>query len=323
MKIWKTLEQANQDMNALNAFSAITIGNFDGVHRGHQVIIGRTLELAKSLSGQAIVVSFSNHTDNVLGDQPPLLNQPEIRTGLLSGLNVDGLLMVDFNREFAALTPEMFFEKWLVEGLKVRAIVVGYDFKFGAEGRGNYQLLQELCNAKSIIHEQMEAVTEDGHIISSSKIRQLIMDGKIELANKMLGYHFEIAGTVVHGEQRGRRMGFPTANIQLGPQYLLPAYGVYLVEFFVNGKAFFGIANVGKKPTFGSYAPLIEVHILDNHLDLYQKEARVRFLKFIRPETQFVNVETLKKQIAKDIEMARIYIQETEVLHKSFEANLN
>ncbi len=309
MKIWEKLGEAKQDLT--NAISAVTIGNFDGVHRGHQMIIRSTIELARQISGQAIIVSFSNHTDGIVGERPPLLNQPVIRKELLSKLGVDGLLVIEFNREFAELTPEIFFEQWLVKGLKSRAIVVGYDFKFGAAGRGDYQLLQQLCNPKDIVHKQIDAVREDGQIISSSMIRQLISAGKIELANEMLGYHFEIVGTVAHGEQRGRTLGFPTANIQLDPQYLLPAYGVYLVEFVVEGKTFSGVAGVGVKPTFGIYAPMIEVYVLDTEQDFYNKTVRVRFLRFLRAETQFTDADALKKQIAVDVKMARIYLQET------------
>ncbi len=309
MKIWEKLGEAKQDLT--NTISAVTIGNFDGVHRGHQMIIRSTIELARQLSGQAIVVSFSNHTDGIVGERPPLLNQPVIREELLSKLGVDGLLVIEFNREFAELTPEIFFEQWLVKGLKTRAIVVGYDFKFGAAGRGDYQLLQQLCNPKDIVHKQIDAVREDGQIISSSMIRQLISAGKIELANEMLGYHFEIVGTVAHGEQRGRTLGFPTANIQLDPQYLLPAYGVYLVEFVVEGKTFLGVAGVGVKPTFGIYAPMIEVYVLDTEQDFYNKTVRVRFLRFLRAETQFTDADALKKQIAVDVNMARIYLRET------------
>ncbi len=312
MKIWETLREAKQDLT--NTVSAVTIGNFDGVHRGHQMIIRSTIELARQISGQAIVVSFSNHTDAIVSERPPLLNQPVIRQDLLSGLGVDGLLVIEFNREFAELTPEIFFEQWLVDGLKTRAVVVGYDFKFGAAGRGDYQLLQQLCNPKDIVHKQIAAVKEDGQIISSSMIRQLISAGKIELANEMLGYHYQIVGTVAHGEQRGRTLGFPTANIQLAPQYLLPAYGVYLVEFMVGDKTFSGVAGVGVKPTFGIYAPLIEVYVLDTEQDFYNKAVKVRFLKFLRAETQFSDAPALKKQIAADVQRARMYLRETTVL---------
>jgi riboflavin kinase/FMN adenylyltransferase len=308
MKIWKNLTQASEELKILNAVSAVTIGNFDGVHRGHQAIIRRTTELARQIAGYAIIITFSSHTNNVLDRQPPLLNQPPIRKELFSKQEFDGLLEIDFDQEFATLTPEAFFQTWLVEGLNARAVVVGYDFRFGAKGRGDFALLQKVANAKQILTEQLPAVVESGEIISSSKIRQLIMAGNIETANKMLGYPFQISGVVVKGEQRGRILGFRTANIHLDPEYVLPAYGVYIVDFAIEGTVFKGVASVGVKPTFGEYAPLIEVHLLDTECDLYYKEVRVSFLKYIRPEIHFPDADSLKTQIAKDVQEARAYI---------------
>jgi riboflavin kinase/FMN adenylyltransferase len=308
MRIWNSLEQAKQELKILKAATAVTIGNFDGVHRGHQVIIERTVQLAKAFSGQAVVISFASHTETVLGKQPQLLNQPDIRKGLLAKLGVDALLEIEFNQQFATLSPEAFFQTWLVDGLRAQAIVIGYDFRFGAKGRGDFNLLQNLCASQQIIIEQIPPVQDQGDIISSSIIRQLIAGGDIELANRMLGYPFEIMGEVVLGEQRGRSLGFPTANIHLAPEYVLPAYGVYLVSFEALGQAYYGVASVGVKPTFGVYSPLIEVHLLDTTIDLYHKEARVRFLRFIRPEIRFRSVDELKEQIVRDIVIARKYL---------------
>jgi riboflavin kinase/FMN adenylyltransferase len=308
MKIWHSLAQANHELLSKKTNSTVTIGNFDGVHRGHQAIIGRTIQLAKQISGQAVVVSFTNHTEKFLGEQPGLLNQPVIRRELMAQLGLDALLEIKFDEHFAALTPEDFFQIWLVEGLQAHAVVVGHDFRFGAGARGDFQLLQILNVDNRMSIEQMPAVAENGEIISSSRIRQLIAAGSIEIANKMLGYPFEIEGIVVKGEQRGRTLGFPTANIHLGPEFLLPAYGVYLVDFTVDGVLYNGIANVGVKPTFGVYSPLIETYLLDTNIDLYQKNARIRFLRFIRPEIRFSDSEALKKQMIKDVQAGRRYL---------------
>jgi riboflavin kinase / FMN adenylyltransferase len=305
MRIWSSLEQVKQELSILKAYTAVTIGNFDGVHRGHQTIIHRTVQLAKAISGQAVVVSFASHTETVLGKQPQLLNQPAIRRNLLDKLGVDVLLEIEFNRQFATLSPEAFFQTWLIEGLKARAIVIGYDFRFGAEGRGDFNLLQNLNVSKQLMIEQIPPVLDKGAIISSSKIRQLITEGEIELANSMLGYPFEIMGEVVPGEQRGRSLGFPTANIHLAPEYLLPAYGVYFVSFAALGKVYYGVASVGVKPTFGVYSPLIEVYLLDTTVDLYHKDAKVSFLRFIRPEIRFQDSRELINQITQDVESAK------------------
>lgn len=305
MQIWNSIDHAAQNIAAANTHSVVTIGNFDGVHRGHQAIIRRIIELAQATQKISVVVTFANHTDSILEKQPPLLNQPSIRRELLWQQGLDAILEVEFSQELAALSPELFFERWLVDRLRARAIVVGHDFKFGAKGSGDYRLLRQLGSPEQIAIEQFPPVFANGIVISSSEIRQLILKGDIELANQMLGYAFTIVGEVVAGEQRGRKLGFPTANIYLGPEYLLPAYGVYLVTFNVEKQTYHGIASVGVKPTFGGSDPLIEVHLFDAALDLYHKTAKVGFLKFIRPEMRFSNPDTLREQIIKDVETGK------------------
>jgi riboflavin kinase/FMN adenylyltransferase len=305
MKIWNSLAEAAEEQAVLKAGTAVTIGNFDGVHRGHRRIIGRTTQLAQKIAGQAVVISFSNHSDLFLGRPTLLLNQPSIRHRLLNELGIDILLEVEFNQPLANLSPEEFFYTWLIEGLKTKAVVIGHDFRFGAGGRGDFNLLLKEGAAKQIIIEQIPAIIEKGEVISSSKIRQLIAEGDIKTANEMLGYPFEITGKVVIGEHRGRSLGFPTANIHLEPQYILPAYGVYLVSFIVDGTVLYGVANVGVKPTFGINAPLTEVYLLDTTLDLYGKEVRIAFLQFIRRELKFLNSDELKQQMTQDVRLAR------------------
>ncbi len=308
MQIWNSIKQAAQSIAAANTYSAITIGNFDGIHRGHQAIIRRTVELGQAKNLLSMVLTFTNHTGSFLGERPLLLNQPGLRRELLRRQGLDAILEVEFDHELAKLHPEPFFNEWLVERLRARAIVVGHDFKFGAKGSGDYRLLRRIGSERQIDIEQIPPIHANGIIISSSKIRQLIRHGQIELANQMLGYRFAIIGEVVAGEQRGRRLGFPTANIRLAPEYLLPAYGVYLVAFTVEGQTYDGIAGVGVKPTFGVYDPLIEVHIFDLSMDLYNKTVQIEFVRFIRPEIHFPNADTLRQQITKDIETAKGFI---------------
>ncbi len=309
MFYWNSLEEAHVELERLNRNTVVTVGNFDGVHRGHQAIISRVVEWADRTGGLGLLFSFSNHTDSLLGDKPLFLNQPAVRNVLLAELGLDACLEIEFNKEFAGLSPEGFFSNWLVEGLRAKAIVVGYDFKFGAKGRGDFAFLQALGASRGINVEQAPPVTVEGEVISSSKIRQLLTDGNLDLANKMLGYHYKITGEVIKGEQLARSMGFPTANIRLEPEYLLPAYGVYLVSFTVAGDIYKGIANVGVKPTFGDYKPLIEVHVFDFDMDLYHRRVQVDFLKFIRPERSFPGIEALKIQIEEDIKQAKDLLQ--------------
>lgn len=308
MRVWKSILEARQELNEKKAATVLTIGNFDGVHRGHQMIMQRTVELAKKLGALATVFSFSNHSDSLLGEKPFLINTPEIRQRMLEKQGIEAFLEVKFDDGFAHLNPEIFFQTYLVDGLHVQGIVVGYDFKFGAAGRGDYALLQTLGKESRVEIVKVAPYKVDNMIVSSSLIRQLLAEGHIEKANQMLGYNFVIEGEVIPGEQRGRKLGFPTANLQLEPDYLLPCYGVYLVCLTVESKHFYGIANVGIKPTFGKYQPLVEVYLLDVEVNLYQKQVKVEFLRFIRPENRFSGPESLKNQIAKDVETARTFI---------------
>jgi riboflavin kinase/FMN adenylyltransferase len=310
MQTWKTILQARQELSKTKETTVVTIGNFDGVHCGHQAIMQRTVELAQQMNCLAVVLTFHNHTDDFWGEPPFLLNNPDIRQQLLAGQGIDRLLEVEFDRNFAALEPETFFHTWLRDGLHVQAVVVGYDFCFGANKRGNYQLLQGLGRDYQVMVERVPPVYLDNEVISSSKIRQLLAEGRIDRANRMLGYPFLVTGSVMHGKQIARQMGFPTANIHIDEKYLLPCYGVYLVKLSFAGKGFYGLANVGIKPTFGKSAPLIEVYLFDVEVNLYHQLVRVEFIKFIRPENRFSGPEALEKQIARDIEVARGYLSE-------------
>lgn len=309
MKIWNSILQARQEISKLKMSSVVTIGNFDGVHRGHQAIIRRTLELAQELNSLAIVLTFANHTEKVLGEAPLLLNTPLFRRALLARQGVDALLEVEFTPNLADMEPEIFFETWLIKGLNIKALVIGHDFHFGSGGRGEYRLLKLMADQAGILLERVAPLQEDGEIISSSKIRQMLAEGRIEQANRMLGYNFMIEGEVIKGEQIGRRLGYPTANIRLKPEYLLPCYGVYLVMLSFEDQSYFGIANVGIKPTFGKSYPLVEVYLFDVEINLYRKMVRVEFLRFIRPENRFAGPEALKAQIARDVETARSFLR--------------
>lgn len=309
MKIWSSILQARQEMGKLKKSSVATIGNFDGVHRGHQAIIKQTLANASQLNSLAIALTFSNHTESLLGEAPLLINMPLIRRELLAEQGLDALLEVEFTQTLANLEPEIFFKTWLIEAFNIRALVVGHDFRFGSDGRGDYQLLEQMADAKGILLERMVPIQEDGMVISSSKIRQLLAEGHIEQANRMLGYNFLIEGEVIEGERLGRKLGYPTANIRLKSEYLLPCYGVYLVRLFVENSFYFGIANVGIKPTFGKSHPLVEVYLFDVELNLYHKTVRVQFLRFIRPENRFAGPEALRAQIAHDVEVAQGFLK--------------
>lgn len=310
MKIWQTILQARQELNKSKQTTVLTIGNFDGVHRGHQQIMRRTVDMARQHDSLAVVLTFKVHSDALMGEQPLLLNTSALRQSLLAREGIDRLLEVEFDRNFAALEAEVFFQTWIVQGLHAKGVVVGYDFRFGAGRRGNFELLQSLGRKEQVRIEQVPPVYEAGEVISSSKIRQLLAEGQTDLANRMLGYAFAIEGKVCKGEQLGRKLGFPTANVYLEPQYLLPCYGVYLVRLTDDDRSFFGVANVGIKPTFGKYRPLVEVYLFDVEVNLYGHLVQIEFLKFIRPENRFSGPEELKGQIARDVAVARSYLDQ-------------
>ncbi len=309
MKTWNSILQAGQKINELKMSSVVTIGNFDGVHRGHQAIIKRTLSLAQEHNSLAVALTFANHTESLLGEAPFLLNTSLFRRELLAKQGLDALLEVEFVQDLADMEPETFFETWLVKGLNIKALVIGHDFRFGQGGRGDFQLLNRLADETRIMLERVAPVQEDGEVISSSRIRQLLAEGRIEKANLMLGYNFMIEGEVIKGERLGRKLGYPTANIQLKPGYLLPCYGVYLVRLSVEGVFYFGVANVGIKPTFGKSRPLVEIYLFDIEINLYRKMVQVEFLRFIRPESRFDGPEELKTQIMRDVEIARSFLK--------------
>lgn len=308
MHIWNSLDAARQELIQAAAHTVVTIGNFDGVHLGHRAIIGRALEMAKSSHCLGVVATFTNHTGSLWGKKPPLITTPAVRRAILSELGIDGLLEIEFNRDLAAMEPEKFFQSWIVDGLHARGLVVGYDFHFGNRARGDFELLQRLCEAGEIRIERVPPFNIDGEVASSSRIRELLAAGSLEAANRVLGEYYRLTGRVIQGEQRGRTLGFPTANLPLDPDFMVLRYGVYLVRMRVDGMEadeYYGLANIGVKPTFGHYNPLLEVYLIDVEPDLYSREVTVEFLHFIRNEIRFPDAAALVNQMRQDLEKAR------------------
>ncbi len=310
MKVWSSITQSQQELSKDSLATVVTIGNFDGVHRGHQAIIDRTVRLAKFQNLTSLAVTFINHTESLLHKAPPLINLPAIRRERLATQGLDALLELQFDQQLSETQPEEFFDLYLVKALRARLIVVGYDFRFGSNGRGDFTLLQSLGTQYGVAIERVEPVQIGGVTASSSKIRQYLLDGQLELANQMLGYDFYIESQVIPGEQRGRTIGFPTANLMIGKEFILPRYGVYCVRLTAGDQMYHGIANVGIKPTFGGEIPLVEVFLFDVSLNLYGNHVKVDFLRFIRSEARFSGLEELKEQIAKDIIVAKNFFND-------------
>jgi riboflavin kinase / FMN adenylyltransferase len=288
----------------------LALGNFDGVHLGHQRVIN--LARAAAEKGMACgVMSFEPHPRAVFNPGlPPFRLTPfRIKARLIEALNLDFLLMQHFDLAFATHTPKQFVDEVLVQGLGVSQVVVGYDYAFGKGRAGNVKQLQEMAASRGFTVSCVDPVTtEDGLICSSSRIREALVDGRPREAARLLGRDWEIEGRVEHGDQRGQQLGFPTANIALD-EYLRPAAGVYAVRAGVDhGGAtrwLSGVANLGLRPTFGKTDTLLEVHVFDFDGDLYGRHVRVALVEFLRPERKFDGIDSLKAQIVQDCAAAR------------------
>ena len=286
----------------------ITIGSFDGVHLGHCKIIDRLNAIAHKQQGESVVMTFSPHPRLVLFPHEKdlqLLTTNEEKTQLLEKTGIKHLIFYPFTKEFAKKSYVEFVRDILVSQLKIKALVVGHDHRFGKNREGNYQLLQELSEKYNFILERLDAITIDQSAISSTTIRKALEEGDVEKANLYLGYIFNLQGTVIEGVRLGRKIQFPTANIEVNDsQKIIPANGVYAVKVFVDGHSFRGMLNIGTKPTVNTqpFHKNIEVHLLNYSGDLYHQTITVGFIKKLRDETRFSSVEELKKQLMKDKE---------------------
>jgi riboflavin kinase / FMN adenylyltransferase len=290
------------------AGSAVAIGVFDGVHRGHQAVFSA---LAAASDGLPLVaMTFSTHPDAVVRDlpAPPSLTTIERRLELFTEFGVEVAAMIDFTEDTMRLSPDEFVRCYLVDGLAARTVAVGNDFRFGHGASGTVDTLRILGRRYGFDIVATPIVTVYGTEVRSSTIRSAIASGGVELAARMLGRAFEIEGEVVPGDARGRTIGFPTANVSVPTGFVRPAGGVYAVRCTVDGSVYDGVSNVGTRPTFGGGPELIEVHLLDVDLDLYGRTVRVAFVDRIRSEQRFSSVEELVDQITSDIDRARLVL---------------
>ena len=287
------------------------LGNFDGVHRGHQAVIGAAAEDAARLGAPLVVVTFEPHPRRFFRpDDPPfLLTTFRSKVLQLGALGVDVLLVLRFDRAMSEMTAEDFARKVLIGGLAPRQITIGYDFHFGHRRRGNPAMLKQLAEPAGVAVKVIEPVaTADGEVYSSTRIREYLAGGKPGHAAALLGRPFEIEGRVERGDRRGRTIGFPTANLSLG-SYLRPAYGVYAVRAGLgDGEAtewIDGVANLGVRPTVDGSKLLFEIHLFDFDRDIYGQRLRVALIEYIRPERRFDGLDALRAQIAEDGAAAR------------------
>lgn len=285
---------------------AVALGNFDGVHRGHQALLACVKGHAAALKVPAVALTFEPHPRGffVPDTGPFRLTLPPAKMRLLGAYGVQAVLAQRFDGAFAALPAASFIEDVLLKGLGARHVVCGYDFTFGARRSGNVEMLRAEGRARSFGVTVLDPVMREGEIYSSTRIREALRAGWVSEAADLLGHSWEIEGVVELGDQRGRTIGFPTANVALG-EHLRPRFGVYAVRALVGGAWLNGVANLGKRPTFGKLRENFEVHLFDFAGDLYGKTLRVALVDFIRPEMRFTGLDPLKAQIAADREAAR------------------
>lgn len=288
----------------------VVIGNFDGVHRGHQQVIGQARRSATTDGLPLTVMTFEPHSREFFAPEaPPIRLTPfSVKRRLLEGLGIDLLLALPFDRAFSKMSADAFVEEILVDRLAANHVVVGYDFAFGHKRSGNVDKLRESAAKHGFAVTVVDPVANGGLVYSSSRIRDCLWQGAPDQAAHLLGHWWEVEGVVVTGDKRGRQLGFPTANFDV-TGYIEPAFGVYAVRlgWVEDGQTVWhdGVANLGRRPTFGKTNAVLEVHLLDFSGDLYGRTCRVAFTEFLRSERKFDGLDSLKAQIAEDTAKAK------------------
>lgn len=312
MQRWRGLEDIPQDWGR----SVVTIGSYDGVHRGHQLIIGRAVERARELGVPAVVVTFDPHPSEVVrpGSHPPLLAPHHRRAELMADLGVDALLILPFTTEFSKLSPADFVVKVLVDKLHARLVVEGPNFRFGHKAAGNVAFLTELGATYDyevdVIDLFVSGEAGGGEPFSSTLTRRLVAEGDVQGAAEILGRPHRVEGVVVRGAQRGRELGFPTANVETLPHTAIPADGVYAGWLHAQDEAMPAAISVGTNPQFDGTERTVEAYAIDRvGLDLYGLHVAVDFLAFVRGQAKFDSIDSLLVAIADDVKKARELIE--------------
>ncbi|WIL36216.1 bifunctional riboflavin kinase/FAD synthetase [Bacillus stercoris] len=293
------------------AKSVMALGYFDGVHLGHQKVIGTAKQIAEEKGLTLAVMTFHPHPSHVLGrDKEPkdLITPLEDKINQIEQLGTEILYVVKFNEVFASLSPKQFIDQYII-GLNVQHAVAGFDFTYGKYGKGTMETMPADLDGKAEC-TMVEKLTEQDKKISSSYIRTALQNGDVELANVLLGQPYFIKGIVIHGDKRGRTIGFPTANVGLNNSYIVPPTGVYAVKAEVNGEVYNGVCNIGYKPTFYEKRPeqpSIEVNLFDFDQEVYGAAIKIEWYKRIRSERKFNGIKELTEQIEKDKQEAIRY----------------
>ncbi|HBR03452.1 MAG TPA: bifunctional riboflavin kinase/FMN adenylyltransferase [Ruminiclostridium sp.] len=300
----------NNTIDTVTRYTGVGLGNFDGLHIGHMALINTLISECKLHGLKSVVYTFIKHPDHMLRKAliSPLITANEQKTQLLASTELDYLYYEEFDEEYSQLSPDEFIKNILMDKLKIKLAVVGFNYRFGYMGRGDSEYLKRAGKKLGFRVIVMPPVKVNAEIVSSTLIRSYIRRGKIDRVFQLLGRHFSLTGTVVCGRHIGRTLGFPTANILANPEMVIPANGVYITKTRLEGRWLNGITNVGVAPTVrGENIFSIETHLFEYEGDLYGKPIEVCFIQRLRGERKFENIAALKKQVAEDIEETRRY----------------
>jgi riboflavin kinase / FMN adenylyltransferase len=306
MVIFKSVSEIKEKLR----HPAVTIGNFDGVHLGHREIFRKLRELALAQDGVSVVVTFLPHPMQVIspGSHLKLITTPREKEALIAASGIDYLVEIPFDWAFASTSATEFVEQTLVGVLGMESLVIGYDYAFGRGREGDVNLLRELGQRFRFSVQLLEPISNGATVYSSTAVRNMVSAGDVKSAVSVLGREFSVTGTVIHGHQRGRGLGFPTANV-VTQKELLPAAGVYAVKVRVAGRLFDGACNIGTNPTFSDERLSMEVFLFDFDGDIYGREITLFFIERLRGEMRFPNAEVLKEAIAADVARAKTILK--------------
>lgn len=289
--------------------TVIALGNFDGVHKGHQELIRRTVKSARMAGLKSAVFTFTNHPKNVLAGKSIIKNimYPEDKAEIIKSLGIDYLFSLEFDKFIQHLSAEEFVQKLLIDAFKMKEAYCGFNYHYGYKAEGSPETLIKAGVRDGFGIHVLEPYKIDGNLVSSTLIRELIAEGKVGECKKYMGRNYTVGGEVVVGNKIGRTIGFPTSNLLIDETMVTPAHGVYVTYCKYNGVEYQGITNVGIKPTIGDNKKNIETHIFNFSTELYGKQIRVEFLERLRPEFKFNSVQELSEQIARDCVEAKRY----------------
>lgn len=281
--------------------SVITIGNFDGLHKGHQVLIKETVDYAKKNNIQSIVFTFENHPGNyfIPNSVKNIISEKQ-KLAILKNMGVDMVISIPFDDYMTKITPNEFVRNILVNKLNIEKLIIGHDFTFARNKEGNIDSLQLLSHKYKFNLQVVSPIRINGIRVSSTKIRGLILEGSLDKVRQYLGYNYQLEGRVIHSKKLGRTIGFPTANLESDNNMVIPKNGIYATKVYVEDKVYFGATNVGYNPTVNGKSLSIETNILEFDEDIYGKNIKVEFLERIRDEKKFSSLEELKNQLGKD-----------------------